>query len=275
MIPGLVSILIVTYEAEKYIKETIDSCLRQTYKNTEILILDNNSSDNTVSIIRSIYSAKLRLYAGGTNIGPFGGLNYLISRASGEYVAIQDHDDLWFPDKIEKQIDFLSENKGAIACGTRTFYYYEGLEKFVLNKKKFLTNCYDHTSLLFRNAGFKYEEKHALADQYFQKITLKKKGDVACLSDILAIHRIREDNKNYSNYVFGLTFKNLRELIFLNGINKNSLFFFASILATKILPISLFHKVALRIFRGNLVELTMIEFKKKYPKSGLFQERHE
>lgn len=62
----LVSVLIVTYNSEKYILKTIQSCLNQTYLNFEILLLDNSSTNNTVKIIKSINSPKMKLYKSNT-----------------------------------------------------------------------------------------------------------------------------------------------------------------------------------------------------------------
>jgi hypothetical protein len=185
-------------------------------------------------------------------------------------VAIQDHDDLWFPEKIKKQITLLSRNKDIIACGARTFYFYENFGLFILNNKKFLVDCYDHTSLFFRNMGFRYQYKHVLPDQHFQKVILSEKGKRVCLQEILAIHRIRDDGKNYSRYIFKFTLKNIRDLIEMNGVSVKNLFFFLTLVVNRIFPPSLSYRLAFRIFKSNLIQLTMEEFKMDYPDSNLF-----
>ena len=105
-----VSVLLCSYNAEVYIRATLQSLLAQTYTNIEILILDNNSKDTTVEIIKSYKDTRIRLYLSEKNLGPYGGLNFLLEQATGEYIAIQDHDDLWHPQKLAKQIVFLDKN---------------------------------------------------------------------------------------------------------------------------------------------------------------------
>ena len=172
----LVSILLATCNAEKYIKKTLYSCLNQSYENIEILVIDDKSKDKTVEMIKRTQrdigeESRIKLLQNKKNMGPYNNLNFLLERAQGKYIAIQDHDDVWFPEKIEKQVEFLekNKNKGFIACGTNTFYYYEDRKLFILNKKPFLTDFVDHTSLMFRNRGFKYNTDYLLTDEYFEK----------------------------------------------------------------------------------------------------------
>src|SRR3990167_596097 len=117
---SLVSVLICTYNAEKFIKSTLESVLNQSYKNIEVLILDNGSTDKTVPIIRTLalhnaqpltYEVRkgpsIRLIESKKNLGPYKGLNVLLELAKGKYIAINDHDDIWHPEKIKKQVSFL------------------------------------------------------------------------------------------------------------------------------------------------------------------------
>jgi glycosyltransferase involved in cell wall biosynthesis len=110
MIPK-VSVVLCTYNAEKYIRATLESILYQSFKDIEILILDNNSKDTTINIIKTYKDARIYLYPSEKNLGPYGGLNFLLKKAKGEYIAIQDHDDLWHPEKLAKQVAFLEKNK--------------------------------------------------------------------------------------------------------------------------------------------------------------------
>ena len=129
----LVSVLICAYNAQKFIEATIRSVMAQTYRNIEILVLDNNSSDGTVAILEGLkrQEARLRLYGGKKNLGAYGGLNYLLERAAGTYIAIQDHDDLWHPDKIARQVEFLEKNHAYVGCGTAIINYYERYDTFL------------------------------------------------------------------------------------------------------------------------------------------------
>ena len=101
-----VSVIIPAYNAEKYIAETLDSVLNQTYSDYEVIIVDDGSKDKTVSIIKQ-YQAKYPEKVGliqKENGGPASARNMGIRTAIGEYIAFIDADDLWLPEKLEKQI---------------------------------------------------------------------------------------------------------------------------------------------------------------------------
>jgi len=107
----LVSVIISAYNAEKFLIPTLKSVLQQTYKNIEVLIFDDASRDNTYGLRKKITDDRIKRFRSEKNLGPYKGLNYLLDKAQGEYIAIQDHDDIWHSEKLEKQIDFLQKNK--------------------------------------------------------------------------------------------------------------------------------------------------------------------
>ena len=123
---SLVSILICTYNAEKTIRWTLESVLAQTYQNIEVLVLDNDSKDKTWEVLETYQTKdpRVKLFTVGKNLGAYAGINYLLDQAKGEYIAIQDHDDVWTSEKIEQQIAFLQNHKEFVACGTGYLEYY-------------------------------------------------------------------------------------------------------------------------------------------------------
>lgn len=106
-----VSILIPTYNREKYIEETIFSALNQTYKNIEVIVVDNCSSDNTYQICQKIASkdARLLLYKNSQNIGPVKNWIECLKKSSGEYVKILWSDDLIHPEYLSKTIHLFKD----------------------------------------------------------------------------------------------------------------------------------------------------------------------
>jgi glycosyltransferase involved in cell wall biosynthesis len=102
-----VSIIIPVYNGSNYMREAIDSALTQTYKNIEIIVVNDGSSDNTEEIALS-YGDQIR-YFSKENGGQSSALNYGIEKMTGEYFSWLSHDDVYFPDKIEKQIAFLNK----------------------------------------------------------------------------------------------------------------------------------------------------------------------
>lgn len=132
----LVSIITPTYNCSNYIKDTIESVLNQTYQNWEMIVVDDLSRDDTLDIVR-IYAkqdARIRVFSlkekGGASIAR----NFAINKANGMYIAFLDGDDLWLPEKLEKQICFMNKYNYVF---TYTNYYIMQ-SKFVDNKKRLL-----------------------------------------------------------------------------------------------------------------------------------------
>lgn len=106
----LVSIVVPNYNSEKFLKETIDSVLAQTYKNWELLIVDDCSTDGSLEIIRSYKDPRIQLFQNETNCGAAYSRNVALQKAQGKWVAFLDSDDLWTEEKLERQIAFMQEN---------------------------------------------------------------------------------------------------------------------------------------------------------------------
>jgi glycosyltransferase involved in cell wall biosynthesis len=106
----LVSVCIPCYNAEKYIAETLDSVICQTYQNLEIIVCDDESTDNTLKIIQSYKDPRIKLFSNEQNLGLIGNYNRVLEQASGKYVVLQCADDLWNVDNIEKKIDIFESN---------------------------------------------------------------------------------------------------------------------------------------------------------------------
>ncbi len=105
----LVSVIIPTYNSENYIIDTIASVQNQTYKNWEILLVDDGSTDNTIAVISKLKEVDNRIEVTilDKNSGTGVARNEALRKAQGKYIAFLDADDLWKPDKLQKQIDFM------------------------------------------------------------------------------------------------------------------------------------------------------------------------
>lgn len=104
-----VSVVIPTYNRAKYICEAIDSVLAQTYKDHEIIVIDDGSTDNTKELLNK-YETKIK-YIYQENKGISAARNAGIKVAKGEYIAFLDSDDLWLSEKLKVQVKALEENK--------------------------------------------------------------------------------------------------------------------------------------------------------------------
>lgn len=103
----LISIIITCFNREKYINEAIDSALRQTYSNYEIVFIDDGSTDDSASIAKS-YGNQVR-YFHQENKGASAAKNAGVLVSQGEFISFLDSDDLWSPDKLQRQMAHLSE----------------------------------------------------------------------------------------------------------------------------------------------------------------------
>lgn len=114
-----VSVVISSYNGEKYIKECIDSILSQTYRNFEIIIVDDQSTDKTVDIVKGYMSndARIRLYQN-LEHNHSAALNYGISMATGTYIARIDQDDLMTTERLEQQVAYMEQNPDCIVCAS-------------------------------------------------------------------------------------------------------------------------------------------------------------
>jgi len=105
----LVSIITPSYNSARFIAQTIESVLSQTYKNWEMIIVDDISSDNSNEIIEKYVQRdnRIKFIKLEKNSGPAVARNRAIEEATGRYIAFLDADDLWMSDKLQKQIDFM------------------------------------------------------------------------------------------------------------------------------------------------------------------------
>ena len=105
----VVSVIIPTYNTAKYIGQTINSVLGQNYKDHEVIVVDDGSTDNTKEVLEP-YMEQIR-YIRQKNSGRAGARNTGIKAARGKYIAFLDSDDLWTPGKLAKQVDIMDSNK--------------------------------------------------------------------------------------------------------------------------------------------------------------------
>ena len=105
----LVSVIVPTYNIEKYIAKTIQSVLAQTYTNFELLIVDDESPDRSVEICRQFHDPRIKIISQ-KNRGLAGARNGGIRYAQGDYIALLDGDDLWLREKLAKHIEHLENN---------------------------------------------------------------------------------------------------------------------------------------------------------------------
>ncbi len=110
MTDNLVSIIMPSYNTGRYIAESIRSVLAQTYTLWELIIVDDCSTDDTHEVVKTFNDSRIRFIKNEKNCGAALTRNRAIREANGEWIAFLDSDDLWAPDKLEKQLAFMKEN---------------------------------------------------------------------------------------------------------------------------------------------------------------------
>lgn len=115
MTEGLVSVIMPSYNASRFIAESINSVLLQTYSNWELLIVDDYSKDNSVEIAQKFadIDERVRLFSLEKNVGAAVARNVAMEHARGQYIAFLDSDDVWNEDKLKKQLAFMKQNSYA------------------------------------------------------------------------------------------------------------------------------------------------------------------
>lgn len=177
----LVSVIIPCYNAEKYVESAIRSIMNQTYKNLEIIITDDCSTDDTLEILQKLAKedSRIKLYKNETNLKIVKTLNNMISQANGKYIARMDADDISLPERIEKQVAFLEQNINFSFCGTNACHIDENgkiVDKSVLPEtyedNKFFLKFYStfyHPTVMIRSDVYKknlYDQEFLYAEDY-------------------------------------------------------------------------------------------------------------
>ena len=157
---GLVSVLMSVYNGAPTLEKAAASVLAQTYRDLELILCDDASTDDTWRIMQRIAAqdARVTVFQNKTNRGLGASLNGCLSRAGGEYIARQDADDVSDPDRIERTTDFLlSSGAPYAACGVRVFddggvwstrQYPQKITKHIIAQK----NPFFHPTMVFRRA---------------------------------------------------------------------------------------------------------------------------
>ncbi|RXR19086.1 glycosyltransferase family 2 protein [Flavobacterium amnicola] len=113
-----ITVVMTVYNGEKYIKESIECVLNQTFQDFELLVINDGSTDGSVSIVESFQDSRIRLIHNEKNSGVLFTRNRGLQEAFGEYVAVLDSDDLCTSNRLETQYNFLEANPDIAVCGT-------------------------------------------------------------------------------------------------------------------------------------------------------------
>ena len=208
-----VSIITGVYNAENYIRETIDSVLSQTLENFEWIVIDDGSKDKTTDILKGFSDGRIKLVQQ-TNMGLTATLNSCLKLSTGNYIARIDADDLWEKTKLQKQVDFLEKYPEYSMIATNYEQISESGDRLGRRHcphigdheqicKAFIRfNPFAHSSVMFRknvyeeiggyNPDFKYTQDY----EYWIRIASNYK--LCSLEEVLTYHRLSYQSISFS-----------------------------------------------------------------------------
>lgn len=202
-----VSVVMPIFNQESFLKEAIRSILSQTFKNFELLILNDGSTDNSLKIIKSFKDKRIKVFQNRKRQGLARGLNFLIKKARGGYIARMDGDDISLPNRIEEQIKFLDKYPEVVLVGCwakiinnagKIIGEFKHPVKHTKIRKAILSyNSFIHPSVMFRKRMFKklggYDEKLFYSQDYDLFLRLVIKYPCVNLPKFLLKFRWQED----------------------------------------------------------------------------------
>ncbi|MDH3974331.1 MAG: glycosyltransferase [Deltaproteobacteria bacterium] len=192
-----ISIIMSVYNGERWLSESIDSVLNQSYNNFELIVIDDGSTDKSVNILNHymIKDKRIRVFHNKQNIGLTRSLNRGLELSQGKFIARIDCDDIWHPEKLSKQIEYLEEHPYISIVGTACNVIDENGHVSETQKIRFVKedksirqsivkfNPFTHSSILFKKDVYKelggYNNSFEFAQdyEYWIRILQRYKGD--------------------------------------------------------------------------------------------------
>lgn len=206
---NLVSIITPSYNSSKFIEETIQSVLAQTYTEWELLITDDCSTDKTVEIVERYVAqdSRIKLFVLEQNSGAATARNNSLAKAKGKYIAFLDSDDLWYPQKLAKQLSYMEEHNCAFTFSNYALINENGLDinKIIRVPKKVTYHRYLRNTII--GCLTVMIDKEKVGDFYMPNIptsqdmatwlSIMKKGVVAYgIPKVLAQYRLVEHSNS-------------------------------------------------------------------------------
>ena len=206
-----VSVIMPMYNEEKYLSQSIESILNQTFKDFEFIIIDDYSKDNSIEIVESYKDKRIKLIKNKENLGTVKTRNIGLREAKGKYISILDGDDLSLLNRLSTQYNYLENNKHIFLVGSsaiyiddkgkelRRFRKYNDYELLAFRLPKSCSIV--HSSIMFRNTNkYLYDEDFISAHDYNFYLDLLSAGkNLTNLPEFLIKHRVHKDSSHSNN----------------------------------------------------------------------------
>lgn len=204
-----ISVITSVYNCENFIADTIKSVINQTFADWEYILIDDNSSDNSLKIMESFRDPRIHVYHNEFNLGQSSSLNLGIRMSKGKYIARLDHDDLCCVDRFEKQFAYMEAHQQVVLCGSRNDMLIDGVKKICINSivqndnqlnfsMPFENMCIAHSAFFIRKSalidnGIEYQD-YKYAEDYDLILHLMQVGRIGCIYEPLITYRVSENN---------------------------------------------------------------------------------
>ena len=208
-----VSVLTPIYNTEpEHLRQAIESILNQTFTDFEFIILNDSPWNTEIEdIVLAYKDARIKYVKNDKNIGISKSRNKLLSLASGEYLAIFDHDDISLPTRLEKQVDFLDKNPmvGLVSSNTEWFPGHHKTnhpsDNLEIKKHLMFADVVAHTAMMVRKSvlddnNIKYEEQYSPAEDYKLVLTLIDYTMFHNIPEVLVRYRFLETNTTHRQW---------------------------------------------------------------------------
>ena len=213
----LVSIVINCYNGEKYLRQSIESILDQSYQNLELIFWDNHSTDQSKNIIKSYDDKRIKYFFSQNHSTLYQARNFALKECKGEFISFLDVDDYYLKDRIVKQLLHFKDQKVGVTY-SNYYRYYEDI-----NKKKLLTNkmlpsgnltkyILEESQISFmtvmirkkslESLQFNFDQKYSIIGDYDLLYRLSFNWDFYYIKEPLAVYRIHDDNFSKNSILF-------------------------------------------------------------------------
>lgn len=210
-----VSFIMPLYNAERYVQQAIESVLNQTYKNFELILIDDVSTDSTMEKVEKYKDERIRVFHNSKNEGIAYSRNRGLDVATGEYIAIMDDDDITMPRRLERQVLFLEEHPEIDFVGGRYQLINEKGEilseaKMAYRNPLFIKalflfqNIYSNGEMMFRKNTISKNQICYAENQYGMEdfkfwIECSKVGNFYTIDDVFLQHRVHKQSETMKN----------------------------------------------------------------------------
>ena len=238
------------YNGEATVLASLNSILNQTYKNIEIIVVDDKSTDSTLSILKSVNDSRVRIISH-PNRSTVGAIrSFGVKFAKGDYIAVQDADDISFPKRLEMQLEYMRK-KSLKLCGTWAYLVksdgsryefchpveYEDIKRNIIR-----TNCFIHTTVMFAKdayeavGGYNSSVQLNYVEDYDLLLRIVAKYPAGNIPKILAEYTAPKDSFKYIWREQSHTAYARFRAIFNYGYSWSNLFFVCSPLFVAFIP---------------------------------------